>query len=339
MKVTIKDIAKHAGVSMTTVSKIINNKDQDISQATRDKVLKIMKEYNYVPNTIARSLVTKKTKTIGLVIPDIRNPFFPELARGAEDKANEEGYNIIFCNTDDDVSKEEKYISMLAEKMVDGIIFTASSKRTSGFDILSKKSIPIILVDRDIDFVGVKGKIIVDNFQGAYEGVIHLLECGYKKIAFISGPLSSNTSICRLDGYKKALKSYEIDFKEECILEGDYKSEWGYKAVNTLLSKGIEFDGIFCGNDLIAIGAIKALKENNIVVPKEVGVVGFDDIYIANLVEPQLTSVKQPNYEMGYKAVEMLIDIIDNKKDKVEDLVLSTELIKRNSTIENVNLK
>ncbi|MBB6215920.1 LacI family transcriptional regulator [Anaerosolibacter carboniphilus] len=333
MKLTIKDIAKLAEVSTATVSKVINHKDDDIGQATKERVRRIMKEYNYVPNIMARSLVTKKTKTIGLVIPDIRNPFFPELARGAEDKANEEGYNIIFCNTDDVLAKEEKYIDMLIEKMIDGVIFTASSKRTSGFENLQNAYIPIILVDRDIDFKGVKGKITVNNFQGAYEGVQHLLHNGYRKIVFISGPLLSKPGIDRYEGYKKALSDAHIPDDSMIMLEGEYKSEWGYEAVKMLMEQNIEFDGLFCGDDLIAIGAIKSLKEEGISVPDDVGIVGFDDIYMASLIDPELTTIKQPNYEMGYEAASMLIRALEKKNPRKKEIVLNTNLVIRKSSI------
>lgn len=333
MKVTIKDIARIAEVSTATVSKVINHKDHDISQATRDRVKKVMKECNYVPNGMARSLITKKTKTIGLIIPDIRNPFFPELARGAEDKANEEGYNIIFCNTDDELIKEEKYIDMLVEKMVDGIIFTPSSRRKTGISSLKQASIPIILVDRDVDFKGVRGKIIVDNFRGAYQAVNHLLDCGYKKIVYISGPLESKPGIDRYEGYKKALKDFGFSDQESMVLEGEYKSKWGYEAIKYLNQQGVVFDGLFCGDDLIGIGAIKALKELKKKVPKEIGVVGFDDIYMASLVDPELTTIEQPNYEMGYQAAAMLISSLEKKRVRKKEITLDTKLIIRKSTI------
>lgn len=332
MKVTIKDIARIAEVSTTTVSKIINSKDGNISDATRQKVLKIMEEYNYTPNKIAQSLVTKKTNTIGLIIPDIRNPFFPELARGAEDKANEEGYNLIFCNTDDDIEKEEKYINMLVEKMVDGIVFTASSKKHTGFESFKKFPVPIVLVDRDIDFDGIQGKVIVDNFMGGYEAGKHLLKLGHTEIVFLSGPLKSNTSRNRLNGYKKALEEFNVAFKEECIIEGYYRSEWGYEAAIDLLDSGREFTALFCANDLIAIGAIKALKEKNIKIPQEISIVGFDDIYMARLIDPELTTIKQPNYEMGYKSVEILINILEGKQENNKNINLKPKLVIRKST-------
>ncbi|KXZ39715.1 transcriptional regulator, LacI family [Alkalithermobacter thermoalcaliphilus JW-YL-7 = DSM 7308] len=333
MKLTIKDIARLAGVSTTTVSKIINNKHDSISKDTTEKVIKIMKDNNYVPSTIARSLVTKKTKTIGLIIPDIVNPFFPELARGAEDKANKEGYNLIICNTDEDIQKEDRYVAMLVEKMVDGIIFTASSQRVDDFKLLKNANIPIVLVDRDVKGSHISSKITVDNFMGAYEGTKHLIEQGYKKIIFITGSLKNKTSLDRLNGYKKALDEHNIKFSYENVIEGSYKSEWGYNAVNFILKQNKNFDALFCGNDLIAIGAIKALKENDIKIPQDVGVLGFDDIYISRIIDPQLTTIKQPIYEMGYKSVQTLIDILEKKSKKVKDIVLVPKLVIRSSTV------
>jgi LacI family transcriptional regulator len=334
MKLTIKDIARMAEVSTATVSMILNSKDGNISTVTREKVLRIVKENNYIPNTMARSLVTRQTKTIGLVIPDIVNPFFPELARGAEDKASEAGYSIIYCNTDDDLEKEEKYINMLAEKMVDGIVFTHSAKRTNGLSPIDRGNIPVILIDRDLESSNVKGKVLVDNLEGAYKAVKHLIDKGYKKIAFITGALTSTTAKDRLAGYRKALEDSGIEYNNNYIRAGQYKSEWGLTAVKQLLDEGIDFDAVFCGNDLIAISVIKLLKSKGYNIPNDVGVVGFDDIYMASVVEPGLTTIKQPNYEMGYKAVELLIEVLEKSGEAAEQktIILDTELIVRKST-------
>jgi LacI family transcriptional regulator len=334
MKLTIKDIARMAEVSTATVSMILNSKDGNISTVTREKVLRIVKENNYIPNTMARSLVTRQTKTIGLVIPDIVNPFFPELARGAEDKASEAGYSIIYCNTDDDLEKEEKYINMLAEKMVDGIVFTHSAKRTNGLSPIDRGNIPVILIDRDLESSNVKGKVLVDNLEGAYKAVKHLIDKGYKKIAFITGALTSTTAKDRLAGYRKALEDSGIEYNNNYIRAGQYKSEWGLTAVKQLLDEGLDFDAVFCGNDLIAISVIKLLKSKGYNIPNDVGVVGFDDIYMASVVEPGLTTIKQPNYEMGYKAVELLIEVLEKSGEAAEQktIILDTELIVRKST-------
>jgi LacI family transcriptional regulator len=283
---------------------------------------------------MARSLVTRQTKTIGLVIPDIVNPFFPELARGAEDKASEAGYSIIYCNTDDDLEKEEKYINMLAEKMVDGIVFTHSAKRTNGLSPIDRGNIPVILIDRDLESSNVKGKVLVDNLEGAYKAVKHLIDKGYKKIAFITGALTSTTAKDRLAGYRKALEDSGIEYNNNYIRAGQYKSEWGLTAVKQLLDEGLDFDAVFCGNDLIAISVIKLLKSKGYNIPNDVGVVGFDDIYMASVVEPGLTTIKQPNYEMGYKAVELLIEVLEKSGEAAEQktIILDTELIVRKST-------
>ncbi|MDF2613339.1 MAG: LacI family transcriptional regulator [Clostridia bacterium] len=334
MKTTIKDIAQQAHVSVGTVSKILNKKDGHISDETRQKVMAVAKQLNYTPNTLARSLVTKQTKTIGLILPDISNPFFPELARGAEDKASELGYSIMYCNTDDDVKKEDKYIQMLTEKMADGIIITQSVARKMTSERLQLARTPIILIDRDAEGEGVGGKVLVDNLMGAYEAIKHLLIKGYRNIVFVAGPLTSNTTKARLEGYKRALDEFKVPFNKDYILEGQYKSEWGFKAVNQLFEKKLNFDAVFCGNDVIAISVVKALKDAGKLIPEDVAVIGYDDIHMASLIEPPLTTVRQPIYEMGYRAVEMLVDIIENPNQDIKErrILLATKLIIRKTT-------
>ncbi len=321
-----------AGVSTATVSMVLNNKDEHISSTTRQRILEIAKTYNYVPNTMARSLVTRKTKTIGLVIPDIANPFFPEIARGAEDKANEEGYNIIFCNTDDDIEKEQRYINMLSEKMVDGIIFTASSDHNYWLNKLQQQAIPIVLLDRDIPQQGRVGRIVVNNQQGAYEGTKYLIEKGYRKIAMINGNTANETAKSRLEGYRRAMTEFGLEIDENKVLTGSFKREWGYGAAIWLLNQEIDFDAVFCGNDLIAIGLVKALKDAGKKIPQDVAVLGFDDIYMARLVEPELSTILQPKYDMGYQASALLIDMIEGRAPLDKLVVFDTKLIVRKST-------
>ena len=332
MKITIKDIAKMADVSTATVSKIVNHKDQNISQATRQKVLDLIEIHNYVPNRVASSMITKKTHSIGLIIPDITNPFFPEVARGVEDYANKEGYHVVLCNSDNDLDKEVSYIGMLQEKMVDGIIFTSSSLRNKISKEFIKLQIPVITVDRDITGMRAQGKITVDNTSGAYQGVSYMIERGYKKILHLGGPMTSKPALDRFEGYKNALDDHGIKYDERLFFEGSYNADWGYEGVIEAISNNVEFDGIFCGNDMIAIGAIKALNEKGISVPGKVGVMGFDDIYMATVVTPNLTTVCQPNYQMGYKAAEMLIELIRHPETKMTDVVLTTKLVIREST-------
>ena len=331
LSVTIKDIAKLSGVSTATVSKIINGKDNDISRPTIEKVSKIIKELNYSPNTIARSMITKKTKTVGLVIPDVRNPFFTDLTRGAEDVANERGYSIFFCNTDDDLNKEIKYINNLIEKQVDGIALAGAAFRDKALEEKVNIKIPIVSLDRNVYFKGIEGKIEVDNFLGAYDAVSYLIKLGHKKIMFLSGQLNVKLSIDRLEGYKKALEDNNIDYNEKLVIVGRYSSDFGYGIMkNTTIDRDVT--AIFCGNDLIAIGAIKALKEKNISIPQDISIVGFDDINIASLVAPSLTTVRQPSYEIGHLAMEKLIDILEGKENLSNKVEIKLELIVREST-------
>lgn len=342
MATTIKEIAKEAGVSIATVSIILNKKDKKISEATRQRVLEIVKKYNYIPNAMAGSLVTKRTGIIGLILPDITNPFFPGIARGAEDKASEEGFNIIFCNTDDKLEAEEKYIESLTGRMVDGIIIAHSASAEGISEILERSQIPIVLVDRDLDSKNIIGKVLVDNEEGAYQGTKYLILKGHRKIAFLLGSPNLQLTKDRLMGYQRALLENQISFDETLIKYGQYRSAWGREGTKELIHEQADFDSIFCGNDLIAIGAMKELKINGYQLPDEISVMGFDDIYISELVEPELTTVRQPNYEMGQKAAELLINHIRRKDpqrvqgEDIETIHLRTEIVERSSVM---NLK
>jgi len=332
MKVTIKHIAKLADVSTATISKIVNHKDQNISEQTRARVLAIIKEEGYVPNRIASSMVTKTTKSLGLIIPDITNPFFPVLARGVEDAANDHGYNVIFCNSDNNLKKEELYFEMLQEKMVDGIIFTVASQHTSLDPVISRINIPIVLVDRKIEGIKDEATVKVDNEGGAFDAVCYLIERGYKAIYHIAGPMSIWTSRERYRGYLRAHKEKDVEVLTNHIMEGEFTTQWGYEAVKKLILNKVKFDSILCGNDLIALGVYKAVHELGINIPEDIAVVGYDDIYMAGMLEPELTTVRQPAYEMGYKAAELVIKCINHEGINKHDYELKTEFIVRGST-------
>lgn len=329
MKVTIKDIAHLSNVSTATVSKILNKKDKNISEATRKRVLAIIEENNYVPNRIASSLVTRKTKTIGMVIPSIADPFLPDLVRGAEDKAKEEGYSLILCNTDNSKEKEEFYVEMLQEKMVDGIIFTATFQKEQKFEKIIRVNVPIILIDREIEGLQHMGRVKNDTRAGALEGVRYMISRGYKKIFHIAGPLNSMIGRDRCEGYKIALEEAGLPYDEAYVTEGPFTMEWGTEATIALLASGLEFDAIFCSNDWIALGAMKVLTKAGKSVPEDVGIVGFDDTYLARITEPEITTVRQPNYEMGHKAVEMLIEMSNSKEPAYSEAHFTPNLVIR----------
>ena len=329
--VTIKDIAQLAGVSKTTVSKVLNKKDQKISNATRKKILAIVKEKNYTPNKMAQSLVTKKTKTIGVIIPDIRNPFFTDIVRGVEDKAIKEDYNIILCNTDENPQKEIKAFNALLQKMVDGIIFAPSSKMDLNSKQYGLSTKPIVLVDKKLQIENLKGIVSLDNEEGTFLQVNHLVENNHKKILYLSGPLKNEITRDRIKGYKKALEQANIKYDENLVIQGEYSLEWGYEIIKSL--KRLNFTAICAANDLIAIGAMKALKERNVNIPKDISVVGFDDIQTSNIIEPQLTTINQNSYNMGYESANILIkNLQENKLNDIQKIVFKPELIIRSST-------
>lgn len=324
---SIVRIAKLAGVSGATVSKILNGKDHAISEATRKRVLDIIEEEGYIPNSIAKSLKIKKTKTIGLIIPDVMNLFFSELARGVEDSADKLGYSLILCNTDNSETKELKYLNVLQGKMVDGIIMAAVEN--SSDNTISSYKQPLVLIDRDIETNQPVGRIKIDNEKCIYDAVTYLINKGCKNIGFISSKTINPISQNRLKGYKKALEENNIPFNENNVYLENYSINTGYLGALKLYRNNL--DGICCGNDLIAIGAIKALREENIHVPNDVKVIGMDDISISSYIEPPLTTIKQPIYEIGLEAVNLLIDMIEKRETELLR-VLNHSLVERRST-------
>ncbi len=331
MPLTLKDIAKIAGVSTATVSKVISGRDSDIGQETIDKVRQIAKELNYRPNSLARSMKTKITRTIGLIIPDVRNPFFTDLARGAEDATQERGYSLLFCNSDNNLKKEMDYIETLVQKQVDGIALAAADQRNKALEEQFKISLPIVTLDREVYFQGVQAHIHTDNESGAYEAIKYLISLGHRRILFLSGQLTVGVSIERLRGYQRALKEADIDYDETLVLSGPFSFEFGYETMRyDLLDPAVT--AIFCGNDLIALGAIKALKELKLRVPEDISIMGFGDIYLASFSIPALTTVRQPSYRLGYLTVQRLIDILEGVSHDKPTMTIQLELVIREST-------
>lgn len=333
MTSTISDIAQRANVSKATVSRVINNKSEGVGEETKQRILDIIKELNYQPSLIARGLVTKRIHSIGLIIPDIANPFFPQLARGAEDSALKRGYNLFLCNSDNSLDKEKIYINAFIKKSVDGVILTSSlSKSNSHYQLLKERDIPFILLDRYIEGMEQETGVFLDNEEGAYQATNHLLRNGHERIAFISGPFSVTTAWHRFLGFQKAHYDKGISIDYQLVREGEYRLETGREFIEELLAKNIPFSAVFAGNDMIAIGALKALKKHHIKVPGDVEVIGFDNIDLAALIEPALSTVAQPTYDMGALGANMLIDLIEGKEIKENNLHLKPELIFRETT-------
>lgn len=310
----IRKISKLAGVSVATVSRVLNH-PETVSDETRNRVLMIMEELNYVPNIIARSLTTKKTSTIGLIIPNILNPLYPNVAKGVEDVFYQKGYNILLSNTEYDIQREKATIEMLLSKKVDGLIICSSLLEREDFDIIIKQGVPFVLVGNYIDN-GDINIVYTDYVMGAYLATNHLINTGYQKIAHISGPMDRRDSYGKLKGYKKALIDAGFQFYEDYVVEGDNQIEGGYLALKKLLKSGKIPDGIFVANDLMALGVMEAIKVSGYSVPGDFAIVGFDDINIASLVEPKLTTVTHPVYKMGLTSARLLLDNITNNEEE-----------------------
>jgi DNA-binding LacI/PurR family transcriptional regulator len=327
---TIYEIAKHVGVSPATVSRALSGKGY-VRKELREKILQVAKEMDYHPNTLARSLVTGQSFIIGLVLPDITNPFFPAIARGVEDVAHRNGYNVILCNTDGSARKEADYLGLLRSKRVDGVIFTTSQVATRHVRQLVDSDIPVVLADRrmnvDCDFV------VVDSIEGAYKATSHLIGLGHSAIGLITGPQKVTTSAERIEGYSRALRDRHIAMRDELICEGDYKENSGYRHTKKLLGLSSRPTAIFACNDLMAMGALAALEEKGIRVPEEVAVVGYDDIPFASVIRPRLTTVVQPKYEIGSIACEILLERMKDRDKPRQEVFLKPNLMIRESSV------
>lgn len=333
MSATIYDVAKKAGVSIATVSRVINNSDT-VSERTRQQVQQAIKELNYAPNVIASALTKKSTLTLGLLIPDISNPFFSELARGVEDASNDFGFNTIMCNTDYSIEKEATYTNLLRQKSVDGFIISTAYYNDENVINLLKENIPLILLGRDIedskdypiDIVG------SDNVKGGYIATKHLIDLGHEKIACLLGPRQIKVNLEREIGYLKALKEAKLKVYDEIIAHGDFKLEFGYNKTIEIFKGPIKPTAFFAANDLTALGVIKAVKSLGLSVPKDVSVVGYDNTILAEITDPSLTTINQQMRKMGYHATNLLIKRIKGERNPGEKVIFDIGLVVRNST-------
>ncbi|MFC3342470.1 LacI family DNA-binding transcriptional regulator [Paenibacillus abyssi] len=310
---TIKDVAKLAGISVSTVSRVLN-KSGYVNEETLKKVNLAIKQLNYKPSQIARGMISRKTNTLGLILPDIRNVFFPELARAIEDVAQKQGYSVIVCNSDNDREKEESYFQLLQEKYVDGIIL-AGEVTDNQVQTLKDRGIAFLVIDTIVDFMPVLS-VHTDHINGAFLAVTHLIEQGYRRIAHIRGPAASSTAENRLEGYKQALSKAGIAYDSSLVQMGDYQIESGHDAMNKLLVMSNPPDAVFVANDLMALGAMDIISDRGLKIPDDIGIIGFDGLQLGSVVKPKLSTVAQPIYEIGTIAAEMLIESIRNPKKR-----------------------
>jgi LacI family transcriptional regulator len=286
-----------------------------VGKDLRERVENAIRKLNYRPNLIARSLIKQKTQTIGMIVPDIVNPFFPMVVRGAEDAAQKHGYNLLLCNSDDSLAKEETAIELLLSKRVDGILLTKAAGEFSPalHKTIQEVNIPFVLVMRTYPTL-TKDAVITDDYQGAYEAVCHLARSGRSRIGLISGPLRISNAKERWRGFRDALEEKQLPYEPELVVEGDYRIESGFRAGHALLSH--RPDGIYVANHLMTIGLLQAVEEMGLKCPEDFGLVSFDDYPWLGVFRPRLTTVELPKHQLGSEAAELLIQRIGGNHGK-----------------------
>src|SRR6201984_2736535 len=326
---SIYDVARESGVSVFTVAAVVNKKTH-VGKRLRERVEAAIRKLNYRPNLIARSLAKRRTHTIGMIVPDIANPFFPMVVRGAEDAARKHGYNLLLCNSDDSLDQEEKQIELLLSKRVDGILLTKAAEdfRPSLRQMIKEVNIPFVLVMRTYPKL-TGDAVITDDYRGAYEAVCHLARAGRRRIGLISGPLKISNAKARWQGFHDALKAKNLPYDPELVIEGDYRIESGYRAGHSLLSHRPE--GIYVANHLMTIGLLKAAEEMGLRCPEDFGLVSFDDYPWLGVFHPKLTTVELPKHQLGSEAAELLIERISGSKKRAAVRKLQPELRIRES--------
>ncbi|NLO99423.1 MAG: LacI family transcriptional regulator [Clostridiaceae bacterium] len=326
MASTIKDVAKRAGVSTATVSRVING-DPRISSKTKEKVLISIRELDYKINNIARSLKTNKTHTIGFICPELANTFFMTVAKGVEDELRKYGYSVIVCNSNESVEEEKERITLLLEKCVDGVIIIPASHSGSHFKDLTEQGIPVVLADRLVEDFS-SDAVLVDNINGSYAVIEHLINSGYRRIGYIGGDIRLTSAKERDEGYKRALRDYLIPIDDNIIKYGDYHKQSGYDKMRELMEEKDPPEIVFISNYYMHVGATKFLIEQKEANRRNVAIASFDDMELASLLEFCKVLVSQPMLEIGNKAAGMLIQRINDSKDHEPQIIrLKTQLI------------
>ncbi|WP_128895245.1 LacI family DNA-binding transcriptional regulator [Longirhabdus pacifica] len=323
---TIKDVAKLAGVAVSTASYALNNSNK-VKEETKNKVMKAAEELNYQKNGLASDLKRTSTNTIALILSDLSGPYYSELIKGVQDITRTHGFDLIACSSIG--GSASTALKFLREKRVDGVIILAHNIKDETIQSSARQDFPIVVLDRSLDNEFVN-EIEVDNVQGAFTATEYLIHKGHQEIAYISGPANSHDNELRLQGYKNALNHHQLPYRSKWKISGEFTREGGYKATKMLIAQNDLPEGIFYGNDEMAVGGLQALKENGITVPEDISVIGFDDIQLSEFVSPPLTTMKQPKYEAGALAVHLIFQLLSN--EKVENYYkLSTELVERES--------
>ena len=327
---TVRDVASLAGVAPITVSRVVNN-DGYVSAEIRARVEAAVAELGYIPNRLARGLRSKQTHTLGLVLTDITNPFWTAVARGVEDVAQADGFNVILCNTDESEVKQDQYVRVLLQKQMDGFVIVPACGNAAPISLIQKQGVPVVVMDRtvpvDVDIVR------CDSEAGAYQLTRHLLALGHRHIAVLSGAREVSTATDRVAGYRRALAEAGVSIHEDSILYREFTQTAGVEMTVAALALNPRPTALFAVNNFIAIGALKALRAAGLDVPGAMSVVGFDDLPSMLVVEPFLTVAAQPAYEMGQRATQLLLHRLnEDTVGERQEIILPTTLIERASS-------
>lgn len=329
-KVTIREVARNAGVSIGTVSHVLND-TTPVKNELRKRVLETIRTLGYKPNKLARGFRRNQTSLLGMVIPDIVNPFFPALVRGAEDGAHQESYNLVLCNTDNDPEKEAQYLGELRDHRMAGVILIpAGNSEVNSLLDETLDGIPIVCLDRRPQFWG-GDSVTVDNENGSSVATEYLVKLGHRNIAMISGPHHISSAVERKEGFRAAMRKYKVVVEPGYIQEGQYSRISGYEKTRILLSLRPRPTAIVAANDMMAYGALAAIREAGLDCPRDVSLIGFDDLELSEFMDPPLTTIAQPMYQMGTKGVDLLMRRIEGVRKPPVHLTLATEMKLRRS--------
>lgn len=324
MPATIRDVALAAGVSAATVSRVLNA-NAEVRAELRSRVLDAVSTLGYHPNRAARSLRTRATSVLGLIISDITNPFFTSMVRGVEDAAQSAGYSVVLANADEDLSKEARYLGVAAAEQMAGVVLSPASDRTTNIDVLTSQGIPVVTIDRRLHDPQVDS-VTVNNHHAAKEATLHLLRQGCRRVACIAGPPQTTTAAGRLAGYRAALRDAGMPFDPALVIRGDFRIEGGREATRSLLGLHEPPDGLFISNNLMTVGSLEALVEAGVRLSTDIAVVGFDDMSWFMGTRPSLALVRQPTYAIGNHAANLLLRRIRGESFPPQRIVLPTTL-------------
>jgi DNA-binding LacI/PurR family transcriptional regulator len=327
--VRIKDVANRAGVSSASVSRVLSNKPH-ISEEMRRRVLAAVQELGYKPSRVARSLRAKRARILGLIISDIQNPFFTSIVRAVEDVAYEQQYAVFLCNSDEDLDKENLYIELMRAERVAGVVLSPTRERDHPSRKLIEADIPVVAIDRCLLDLEVD-TVMVDNVGAAFELVSHLISDGYRRVAAVLGDPIATTGHQRREGYERALKAHGLEVLPHLIRVGSPKEATGYQLTRELLGLNDRPEALFTGNNLLTVGALRAIREQGLSIPDDIALVAFDELDWMSLFDPGLTVVAQPTYQVGRTAAELILERIEDHTRPPQQVVFKPELIVRQS--------